>query len=187
MPFLSVLPTFQAEIVKRLNGICAQVLPYLSQEVSPPAWPRLWLGGALAGGSRGPCPAAGQRGATALPHGQLLAPGLGSLVACSQPLRGDEPLKTVLAWRPSSSPPRRCAVANVPARPLCWWLWTKMGSVLSCLRFLSHGPLLHRWWELQAANWGRRVFKKIPPYGSSLRSGSSASLIDAADGLLPLP
>ncbi|NXE69731.1 AES protein, partial [Calcarius ornatus] len=25
----------QAEIVKRLNGICAQVLPYLSQEVSP--------------------------------------------------------------------------------------------------------------------------------------------------------
>lgn len=26
---------FQAEIVKRLNGICAQVLPYLSQEVSP--------------------------------------------------------------------------------------------------------------------------------------------------------
>ena len=24
----------QAEIVKRLNGICAQVLPYLSQEVS---------------------------------------------------------------------------------------------------------------------------------------------------------
>ena len=27
---------FQAEIVKRLNGICAQVLPYLSQEVSAP-------------------------------------------------------------------------------------------------------------------------------------------------------
>lgn len=27
---------FQAEIVKRLNGICAQVLPYLSQEVSKP-------------------------------------------------------------------------------------------------------------------------------------------------------
>ncbi|NXY86166.1 AES protein, partial [Alcedo cyanopectus] len=28
----------QAEIVKRLNGICAQVLPYLSQEVSPWLW-----------------------------------------------------------------------------------------------------------------------------------------------------
>lgn len=38
MPFLSVFPTLQAEIVKRLNGICAQVLPYLSQEVT--AWLR---------------------------------------------------------------------------------------------------------------------------------------------------
>lgn len=28
-----VFSSLQAEIVKRLNGICAQVLPYLSQEV----------------------------------------------------------------------------------------------------------------------------------------------------------
>lgn len=38
IPFLSVVCLFpsplQAEIVKRLNGICAQVLPYLSQEVT---------------------------------------------------------------------------------------------------------------------------------------------------------
>lgn len=30
---LMVCLSLQAEIVKRLNGICAQVLPYLSQEV----------------------------------------------------------------------------------------------------------------------------------------------------------
>lgn len=49
---------FQAEIVKRLNGICAQVLPYLSQEVSkPPA------GGSAAPSAPGwaPCPAGGAR------------------------------------------------------------------------------------------------------------------------------
>lgn len=47
MPFLSVFPTLQAEIVKRLNGICAQVLPYLSQEVTA------WQGG-VGSRERGP-------------------------------------------------------------------------------------------------------------------------------------
>lgn len=33
--FLSLPSVLQAEIVKRLNAICAQVIPFLSQEVRP--------------------------------------------------------------------------------------------------------------------------------------------------------
>lgn len=39
VPSILLLPC-QAEIVKRLSAICAQMVPFLTQEVSAPAWSR---------------------------------------------------------------------------------------------------------------------------------------------------
>uniref|UniRef100_A0A8C8U6X2 TLE family member 5, transcriptional modulator n=1 Tax=Peromyscus maniculatus bairdii TaxID=230844 RepID=A0A8C8U6X2_PERMB len=61
----------QAEIVKRLNGICAQVLPYLSQEVSEPP----------AGGSAAP-----SLNLDPCDQGQLQAHQLSQLQALALPL-----------------------------------------------------------------------------------------------------
>lgn len=48
--FLSLrLPSFQTEIAKRLNTICAQVIPFLSQEVSTCDCSRLHAGSSSAG------------------------------------------------------------------------------------------------------------------------------------------
>ncbi|XP_064493250.1 TLE family member 5 isoform X1 [Pseudopipra pipra] len=112
----------QAEIVKRLNGICAQVLPYLSQE------------------------------------GPALQGSFGSLSA--------------VWWVMCLSVPFVVAVDKDG-------LWSLLPVVpeSSATSAWAVGAL--------GANWGTTL-KKIPPCGS-LRSDFSASLINAADGLLPLP
>lgn len=112
-----------------------------------------------------------------------------SSTGSSPPWAGKPPcLLSAPAWGPALQGSAGSTVWWVVCPPsILWWqLGTKLVLLSVPLAPEPSGTSAGAVGAL-GANRGRRTLKKIPPYGSSLRSASSASLINAADGLLPLP
>lgn len=135
MPFLSVFPTLQAEIVKRLNGICAQVLPYLSQEVTA------WQGGV---GVRERGPAHTDPGSShPCPVGSALLKRFG-------PESEQAPRPCCPSVRPLGAAKAGLCVRAAPTTPssaACSWVLEAMGSELG-RRALKSTSMQLLWTEL---------------------------------------